>query len=262
MELDLRGKRALVTGASYGLGYFCAQALAAEGVSVVLCSRDAERSHAAAASITEQTQGSVLGVPADLRNEADIESLVSTARNALGGIDILVLSTGHPPTVPFSRATDELWLEGQKIILQPVIRLTSLLLPSMREQGFGRLLYIGSIFGLEPEQSSVIQSTFRTGLNAFAKCVATEAAADGVTANVLCPGYIETPLVIHLAAKYAKQKGVSTEAVIEEWKNFAPVRSFGKPEDFGAFVTFLASPRAAFITGTTLTIDGGALKGY
>lgn len=262
MDLRLKGKIALVTGASYGLGNACARTLAEEGAEVVLCARNKDTLLAAADSISTSTNGVVHSIAADLTDSDQLENLAAEALRVTGGIDILVLSTGHPPTYPFTVATDEDWKQGLELILYPAITLTRRLLPGMRERKFGRLIYIGSIFGLEPEPSSIIQSTLRTGLNAFSKCIATEAAADGVTANVVCPGYFETPLVTTLAGQYAKQEGRPVRDILEDWKCFSPVQKFGKPEDLGAFVALLASPRGEFFNGTSFTIDGGAIKQY
>ncbi|MBL0189579.1 MAG: SDR family NAD(P)-dependent oxidoreductase [Candidatus Obscuribacter sp.] len=112
MDLDLKGKTAVVTGASYGLGFACAQALAQEGVDVVICSRDKQKITAAADSIKASTKAKVLGVKADLTSKDDLHNLVSEAQSFLGHIDILVVSTGHPPTLPFTQATDEHWQVG------------------------------------------------------------------------------------------------------------------------------------------------------
>ena len=262
MELGLTGRTALVTGASYGLGYACAKELSQEGAKVVICSRDKDRIESAATEISSETGNSVTAIAADLTNDQDLSRLLDEARAALEHVDILVLSTGHPPTYPFTTATDEHWEQGISLILGPAIKLTRGLLEGMRERKYGRLIFIGSIFGLEPEQSSVVQSTLRTGLNSFSKCIGTEAAADGVTSNVICPGYFETPLVTSLAQKYADEAGVPLQQILDAWKNFAPSKKFGKPEDLGAFVSFLASPRGEFFNGTSIVMDGGAIKQY
>ena len=260
MELGLKGKKALVTGASYGLGYACAQTLAEEGVEVAISSRYFDKIDSVAQELTRKTGSKVIGIAADLTKLEDLERTVKEAEEALGHIDILVVSSGHPPTHPFSEATLEQWSEGHDLVLRPPIYLTKLLLPGMRKRNFGRVIYIGSIFGIEPEYSSVVQSTLRTGLNALTKCVATEAAADGVTANVLCPGYYDTPLITELAKQYAVAHGVSSQEVVNAWKYSSPVKRFGKPEDLGAMVAFLASAKAEFITGTAITMDGGACR--
>ncbi|MDZ4834386.1 MAG: SDR family oxidoreductase [Candidatus Melainabacteria bacterium] len=260
MDLSLKGKTAIITGASHGLGYACAKALAMEGVNVAICSRDANNIQASAAEIASTCKVNAVGIEADLTVETDLSKIVDKAHHALGDIDILVLSTGHPPTFPFSVATDEQWKRGLDLLLRPAIVLPRLLLPSMQKKKFGRIIFLGSIFGLEAETSSVIQSTLRTGLNSLSKCIATEVAADGVTANVICPGYFDTPLVQTLAQQYADSQKVPRETVLKDWADFSPMKKFGKPEDLGALVAFLASPRGEFITGTTVTIDGGAVK--
>ncbi|MBP7861150.1 SDR family oxidoreductase [bacterium] len=262
MDLALLGKNALVTGASYGIGYSCAKSLAEEGVNVAICSRNADKVRASAEEIASISAGKVVDFTADLTNENDLMRLVQESKESLGNIDILVVSTGHPPTHPFSIATDEHWKHGTDLVLRPAILLTRLVLDEMRARKFGRIIFIGSIFGLEPEMTSVVQSTLRTGLNAMAKCIATEVAADGVTVNVICPGYFDTPLVRELAKQYATSQNVSVEKVLTDWASYAPVKRFGKPDDLGSLVAFLASTKAEFITGTTITIDGGAVRRY
>ena len=238
MDLDLNGMKALVTGASYGLGFACAKSLSNEGVSVAICSRDQERVSAAAEEISSSTSNKAFGFAADLTQENDLSELVAKTKEYMGGIDILVLSTGHPPTYSFTNATDKHWEDGINLVLKPAIALTRALLPEMRRQKYGRLIYIGSIFGLQPESSSIIQSTLRTGLNAFSKCIATEVAAEGVTANVICPGYFETPLVKNLAAKYANEQSSSVDSVMDDWKSSSPTMTFGDPNDWEPLFLF------------------------
>lgn len=262
MDLNLKGKRALVTGASYGLGYACAKSLSEEGAQVVLSSRSKDKIAKAAAEITQITDNAVHGITCDLTSDKEMDALVEETGKLLGGIDILIVSTGHPPTLPFSVATDEDWRSGTELVLHPPIYLSRLVLKQMQKRKYGRIIYIGSIFGLEPEATSVVQSTLRTGLNALAKCIATEVAPHGVTVNVLCPGYFDTPLVRELAKQYADSQHVSPEEVIASWEAYSPTRCFGKPEDLGALTAFLSSPRGEFITGTAITVDGGALKSY
>ena len=255
MDLELRGKKALVTGASYGLGRACAEALAKEGVSLAICSRSEDGIRKAASEIQNDTGVEVVPIRADLSSVEDLESLVEQATTKLGQIDILVVSTGHPPTFPFSTASDEQWREGIDLLLQPPITLSRLLLPAMKERKFGRVILIGSIFGIRPEVSSVIQSTLRTGLTAFTKCLAEEYASFGVTVNVVCPGYFDTPLVRNLAEKYASEQGVEVDEVLGEWREYSPSKRFGEPEELGELVAFLSSKRAELINGTSLVIN-------
>jgi 3-oxoacyl-[acyl-carrier protein] reductase len=262
VELNLTGRAALVTGASHGLGFACAKELSREGARVVICARDAERLAAAARQISQETGGEVAAVAADLTKKRDLATLLAEAKAALNHIDILVVSTGHPAKSSFSQAGDDQWQRGIDLMLQPVIELARGLLPDMRRRRYGRLLFIGSIYGLEPEPTSVVQSTLRSGLNALSKCIAAEVAEDGVTANVICPGYFDTPLVADLAQKRAAEAGCSPQKVLEKWRERAPSKTFGRPDDLGALVAFLASPRGEFVNGTSITMDGGAIRQY
>lgn len=262
MQLELKDRTVLITAATYGLGYACAEAFAREGMRLLICSRDQSRVDEAVQKLSELGAASVDGIKADLTNEADLEKLIEQTGRTLGKLDILLLNTGHPPTYPLLQTTDHHWQQGIDLILKPAIKLTQAFLPQMRENAYGRLIYIGSIFGLQAEPSSIIQSTLRTGLNAFVKCVAAEGAREGVTANVVCPGYFHTPLAVDLAGKYAREAGSTTESVIESWRELAPAKKFGNPADLGSLVAFLASPRAEFINGTAITIDGGLIRQY
>lgn len=256
MTQALTGKKALITAASYGLGYAAARALVDAGCKVVLNSRSADNLEKA----VRQLGGSASGIAADLARPEERSRLMIEALEKLEEIDILVVSTAHPPTRPFSKATDEDWELGCQLLLRAPIELSRAVLPAMKSNGYGRLIYIGSIFGLEAEASSVVQSTFRAGLNNFAKCIAVEEAGNGITANVICPGYFDTPLVRSLAAQYAQESARDVEAVLEEWKTFSPMNKFGNPDDIGAFITYLCSPQGSFFSGAAVHIDGAAIK--
>lgn len=258
MDLDLKGKVALITGASEGLGYGCARMLAAEGARTIISSRNQDKLSAASQAITRDFGVECQPIAADIRKPEDRIRLSKELKH----VDILIISTGHPPTYPFSKATDDQWAEGNNLIIEPARHLPKLFIESMKANTFGRIIFIGSIFGLEPERSSVIQSTYRTGLNALSKCISLEYAEYGITSNVICPGYYKTPLVDNLALQYAKQENKTHGAILDDWKKYSPVKAFGNPDDLGAFVAFLCSPKAAFITGHSHVLDGGALHRY
>lgn len=260
MNIDLTGRVALVTAASRGLGFACANALAQAGAKVAICSRSMDNVTAAAQEISAHAKEQVLPVVADLACATDIDNMHEKVIRELGEVDILVVSTAHPPTMPFSRATDEDWELGHKLLVEAPRRLARHVVNGMAEREYGRILFIGSIFGREAEASSVIQSTYRAGLNGLTKCISTEYASRGVTTNVLCPGYFTTPLVQNLAQQYADEQGVPLERVLDDWRSASPANQFGKPEDLGAFVAFLCSQHGNFFQGTALTIDGGAVR--
>ncbi len=256
MELDIQGKNALVTAASYGLGYAAARALLKAGCNVVLNSRSMENLKKAAADLADEP---VL-ISADLSKPEDRLRLIAESEAAVGAIDILVVSTAHPPTMPFSRATDSDWELGYQLLMRAPIELSRAVISNMRKNKYGRLIYIGSIFGLEAEASSVVQSTFRAGLNNLAKCIAVEEAPNGITANVICPGYFDTPLVRTLAKQYATETSKDLDSVLAEWKSFSPMNKFGHPDDIGAFITYLCSSHGQFFSGSAVHIDGAAIK--
>jgi 3-oxoacyl-[acyl-carrier protein] reductase len=262
VELNLSGKTALVTGASQGLGFACALELAREGAKVAICSRNESKLVGAKKIIENEVSSKIEIISADLSNGDDLDRIILESRQILGKVDILVLSTGHPPTESILKTTDEDWQNGISLMLHPAVKLSRDLLPDMKRHGYGRLLFIGSIFGLEAEASSVIQSTIRTGLNSLSKCIATEMGPFGITSNVICPGYFHTGLVDELAEKYGRESSREVMDVLTSWKELSPVKKFGKPQDLGSFIAFLASPRGEFFNGTSIAIDGGLLRGY
>jgi len=256
MKLGIQGKTALVTASSGGLGFAIAKALVSEGCKVVINSRN----HISLKQSVNNLGADSCYVVGDLSLSTDRTEVLRSAREQVGDIDILVVSTAHPPTRPFSTATDDEWELGYQLLLRAPIELTRAVIPSMRQRGYGRLVYIGSIFGLEAEASSVIQSTFRAGLNNFAKCIAVEEAFNSITANVICPGYFDTQLVRDLAKQYADEFNTPVASVIDEWKAFSPMKRFGNPADIGAYVTFLCSDYGRFMSGSAIHIDGAAIK--
>lgn len=260
MDLELEGKVVLVTAASQGLGFGCASVLASEGAKVAICGRDAERVQAAAGEICRQSKDKVVGFKADVTSRDDLTRLVRDTQAALGPIDILVCNTGNPPGGHLLDTGDEDWDIGLALVLRPAITLMQLVVPGMRERGFGRVVFISSAYGLEPNPGSVISSTLRAALHALAKCAARDVGGDGVCVNVVCPGYFNTPLLEEYARKEALPGSASAAEVLESWGRGAPAGRLGEPADLGALVAFLASPRSGYIQGTVLAIDGGMLR--
>jgi len=260
MDLALNGKVALVTAASRGLGYGCAVALAQQGARVVICSRDRERIEDAAAAISKEAGGDVTGIRADLTVEEDLHRLVTTTEGVLGPIDILVMSTGNPPSGCSSEVTDSDWARGYALCLGGPIVLCRKILPRMRARRFGRIVFLSSVFAVEPHEGYVISSTLRPGISSFAKCLAREAGPDGVCVNVVCPGYVDTPLLRELAQQNAGASGKTSQEVLLEWANAAPVRRLGRQNELGSLVLFLCSPQGGFMNGSSIVWDGGLAR--
>lgn len=261
MDLELINKVALVTAASRGLGYACAMALAAEGANVAICSRSKTRVRAAASRISKATGSEVIGVQADLTREDQLPLLVREVEKVFGPIDIFVFNTGNPPAGDFTSASDKDWALGFSLCLRPPIVLCRLILPKMRMRKFGRIIFLSSIFAQEPDKGYVVSSTFRAGLGALSKCLGREAGQDGVSVNLVCPGYFDTPLLHELARKHAKTLGKSSERVLSDWGKLSPARRLGSPAHLGALVALLASSQGSYIQGAAVPIDGGALHG-
>lgn len=262
MELNLSGKTALVTAASEGLGYACANSLVAEGVNVVVVGRDQAKINVAIDKLTGLNKGKVYGIKGDLSNRSDLNSILHGAKKILDNIDILVVSTGQPPTNYLTRVSDEDWDKGIDLILRPAIYLSRELLPAMKETGFGRVILIGSLYGKEPQSSSVVSSTLRSSLNALSKCIANEYASYGITSNVIACGFFNTPLLQGLAKIYAENQKKTVEEVFLDWKKLSPSNKIGDPDHLGSLVAFIASELGEFINGATINMDGGSSKHF
>ena len=245
MDLQLKGKRALVTGASSGLGLACAKALIAEGATVMLVARGAARLDKARASLGPQAHA----LAADLSTPADIDRMVREAEALMGGIDILVANAGGPPPGSFESTAVEAYPAALQLSLISTVAMCKATVPAMRERGWGRVVAITSIAVREPIAQLILSNTARAGLTGFLKTLATEVAADGVTVNSVQPG-------LHATDRLREVFGDT-----DKLASGLPVRKLGDPEDFGRIVAFLCSPTACFITGSAIPVDGGSSRG-
>jgi 3-oxoacyl-[acyl-carrier protein] reductase len=246
MDLGIAGRRAAVAAASSGLGFATAQALAAEGVTVAMCSRSKERIDAAAREIGAQA----VPIVADVSTEDGALEFVRAARDALGGIDILVTNGAGPPPGNFASTDLERYRVAIELNCLAAIAMCTEAVPAMREQRWGRVVAITSIGVRQPIPTLILSNTARTGLTAFLKTLAREVAADGVTVNSLQPGLHETGRLRELYG------GDLTEAAAT-----IPAGSLGHPDDFGRIAAFVCSDAARFMTGVALHVDGGAFQG-
>jgi 3-oxoacyl-[acyl-carrier protein] reductase len=252
MDLGLTGKRALVMGASKGLGRAVADALAAEGARLVISSRKPAEAAAALGAT---------GIAADVDSAAEIDALADGAMQALGGVDILVLNHGGPPPCTASDMTaEQLATWFPRIVAHP-IRLAMKLLPGMRAQKFGRIIIVGSAGMKQPIANLAISNTLRAAMVGWAKTLSNEVAAEGVTVNVLAPGAIRTDRSLETAAIGAKKDGVSIDQWIAARSASIPAGRYGAPEEYAAMAVLLASPRASYVTGTVTRVDGGMVRG-
>lgn len=259
MDLGLKGKTALVAGASGGLGFAVARELAAEGADLVICSRSEANIDKAREALLPYG-GRVLGLAADLDDAAARARLVKAALDRMGGIDILVTNTGGPPPGPFESHPADRWLKTVDAHLGSALDLCRAVLPGMRERRWGRIITITSIAVKQPVNGLILSNTARAAVVGFARSLANEVAAEGITVNNVMPGYTLTDRVTSLSAKLAAERGCDVAAVTAGWEAEIPMRRLGTVEEFAGLVAYLASGRASYITGTSIPVDGGWIR--
>ncbi len=261
MDLGLRDRVAIVGASSRGLGQACALELAREGATVVLCARDTGRLAAAAEEIQAASGVGVLAVPTDLTDAAQIEHLVDETLRRFGRIDVLVTNNGGPPAGDFGEFGDEAWLAAHQLTLMSAVRLIRAVLPTMRAQRWGRIINITSVSVKQPIDDLLLSNVYRPGVVGLAKTLSAQVAVDGITVNNVAPGYTRTDRVLELAADRAVKEGKVVQDILDERAADFPMRRMGEPEELAALVAFLASERASYITGTTIQVDGGYVRG-
>jgi 3-oxoacyl-[acyl-carrier protein] reductase len=243
MDLGLDGKVALVTGASQGIGFGIAKELALEGARVAISSRTQERIEAAAEQI---------GARAYVHDTVDLDAapaLIEAVERDLGPIDILVTNTGGPPGGDPLEFTREQWEAAHRELVVAAVEMIELVVPGMRERGFGRVVSISSSAAKEPIPPLLLSSAHRPGLLGAFKVLAKKLAADGITLNTILPGRIATDRISHLHGSIEKAQEVARDEI--------PAGRLGSPEELAAAAVFLCSERASYITGTTILVDGG-----
>lgn len=260
MDLGLRGRVALVAAASKGLGRAIAAELAAEGADLVVCARGAEALHEAARAF-EGAGATVEALTADLSEPADVARVVDAAHRRFGRVDVLVTNTGGPPAGPFESHTPEVWRQAVRQNLESVLELVRGVLPGMKERRWGRVLNVTSMAVKQPVDNLILSNSIRAAVTGFARTLANEVAPYGVTVNNVMPGYHHTDRVDQLAARTAAAAGGTPADVIAGWEREIPMGRLGDPREFAAVVAFLASERASYVTGTSLAVDGGYVRG-
>ena len=261
MDLGITGRTAIVTGGSRGIGKETAQQFLKEGVRVVICARDGKALEETLAELKQDAGGEIVAVPADMTKPADIERLVSTARQHFGDIDILVNNAGTMYSGRFAALTEE----GLKLQLETklfgFLRMIRLLHPGMRAKHWGRIVNLIGGAGKEPDPYMFGSGMTNSALLNLTKSLSTEFGEDNVLVNAVCPGWVNTALWRRNAAGLAAEVGVKSE---EEARRIAARKNslnrFGRPEELANAIVFLCSERASYITGVSLNLDGGRLK--
>lgn len=245
MDLKLKGKKALVMGGSSGLGFAIAQSLIQEGVEVAICARDPEKLKSAAEQL-----GCRHFYSTDLTKAGAATRVTEQALKDLKGLDILVTNTGGPKKGNFLEVSSDQWQEDFQSLWMSVVESLKVALPSMKENNFGRVLLVTSLAAKEPLSGLTTSNGLRAGLPGLCKSIANEYSSFGITLNLLLPGYTNTDRL--------KELKLPDEKV----KQLVPAGRLGDPSELADLATFLASPKAAYITGQSIAVDGGALKGH
>jgi 3-oxoacyl-[acyl-carrier protein] reductase len=260
MDLQLRGKVALVAGSSRGLGRAIAEELAAEGASLALCARSEAALAEARASIADRSGVRVSAVAADLSRGEEARRVVESATAEHGRTDILVTNTGGPPPGPFERHDPGAWQAAAQLLLMSAVELTRAALPGMKARRFGRILNVTSIAVKQPVDNLILSNALRAAVTGMARTLANEVARDGITVNNLMPGYTRTQRVEELAQATARTEGTAPAAVVARWEAQIPMGRLGEPRELAALAAFLASERAGYITGQSIAVDGGWIR--
>lgn len=245
MNLEIAGKVALVTGSSQGIGFAIAQGLAEEGAKVVISSRSTEKLEQAKAEI-----GATAAIPADASDAAAISELLSETRTQIGEPDILVVNAGGPPPGAATDLDEKDWERGYELTLMSAIRLARECLPAMRAEKWGRIINVTSLSVKEPVANLTLSNAFRAGVTGFARTLATEVAAEGITVNNVAPGATDTQRIRQL---------YPTAEALEAAALRVPAKRLATPREVAAAAVFLAGKPAAMITGQTILVDGGAV---
>lgn len=260
MELGLRGRIAVVGGGTSGLGRASAEALAAEGCDLLLWSRSADALAATARDVAERHGVRVEHVAADA-TDPGAAATIAEAALAMGQVDIVVLNAGGPPTTDPTATDPDGWARAFQLLAATPIELATRLLPGMRERRWGRVVSILSSGVRQPINDLVYSNAGRSALAAWLKTTARAIADDGVTVNGVMPGRIATPRIQQLDSGRAELEGVTEDRVREAHIATIPAGRYGRPEELGALVAFLASERASYITGQLVAVDGGLIAG-
>ncbi len=247
MDTGLKGKLAIVGGASQGIGYAVARLLAGEGASVAMVARRSQALEEAAARIHAETGARTVPIAADIRVAADCARIVETAARELGGLDVLVNNDGAPPLGELASFDDAAWDKAVQQNLMSVVRLSRAAIPHLKARGGGRIVNIASLTAMQPAARFGLSAATWAGVIGYAKTLSLEVAADGITVNTICPGRIAT-------GRLAK---VFEGASAAELAKDIPAGRVGQPEEIAGLVVFLASSLGGYMTGSTLHVDGG-----
>lgn len=260
MDLRLKGKVAMVAASSKGLGYGIAQALAQEGASLSIGSRNEKNIEATADKLRNETGVPVLATVLDSSNPESIQQWTAVTLKEFGGVDKLVVNAGGPPAGKFEDFSDEDWQAAFELNLFSAVRMIRAAIPSMRERGGGSILTVTSMSVKEPIDVLILSNVMRSGVTSLVKSLATQLAPDNIRLNNLMPGRINTDRIRSLDGLNSEKQGVSVAQIQAASHAQIPLGRYGTIEEFGRCGAFLLSDAASYITGSSIAVDGGVLK--
>jgi len=261
MELGIKDRVAVVAASSRGLGQAVARGLAKEGAKLALCARTASALDATADEIRRETGVEVMTRALDVTDHAEVRRFVAAVIERFGHLDICVANAGGPPAKSFAETTIEDWRAAAELNLMSTVCFAKETLPAMQRQRWGRFIAITSVAVKQPVEGLILSNAVRSGVSGLLKTLANEYGRDGVLVNNVCPGYTATARLVELSCSLAAKEGVDPAAIEERWARQTALGRVGRPEEFADLVVFLASERAAYITGTSIAVDGGLVKG-
>jgi len=261
MDLGLQGKRALVTGASRGLGYATARLLAQEGCCVAINSRTPQSLDEATKNLSKEFGNRVYPIPGDVSDPSLPDQLIRQSVEALDGLDLLLTNSGGPPSGKFANFDDTAWQKAIEANLMSHVRLIRAALPHLRQSPAASVLAITSYSVKQPIHNLVLSNSVRAATIGLIKTLALELGSEGIRFNSILPAWTETERVIELMEYRAQTSGTTLEEAITNQAKESPLGRMGHPEEFAKAAVFLLSPAASYITGVMLTVDGGMYKG-
>jgi 3-oxoacyl-[acyl-carrier protein] reductase len=261
MDLGLKDRVAIVAASSQGLGKAVALGLAREGARVAICSRSESNINRAAEDIRQETGAEVLARAVDVTVYEQVQAFVAETQHHFGRVDVCVANAGGPPAKPFSETTVEDWQAGVNLNLMSTLYFVREVLPLMQKRKWGRIVTITSASVKQPIDNLVLSNSVRSAVSGLMKTLSNEYGKDNILINNVCPGYTLTSRLDELSGRLAKAEGVDTGEIQQRWARQVPLGRLGRPEEFANMVVFLASERASYVTGVSVAIDGGFIKG-
>lgn len=261
MDLGLKDRVAIVAASSTGLGKAVALGLAREGAKLALCARTRETLEQTATEIRGETGVDVFARATDVTDAEDVHVFVAEANGRFGRVDICVANSGGPPSKSFAETTVDDWRRGADLNLMSTVHMAKETLPLMQARRWGRFIAITSVSVKQPVEGLILSNSIRAGVSGLVKTLANEYGPYNILVNNVCPGFTATARLLELSSMLAAKQDVSAKEIEARWAAQAPLGRVGLPEEFANVVVFLASERASYVTGTSIAVDGGIVRG-